>query len=186
MGVTGEQFAQACERVPGGGVVLGCLDDMLNWARESSQWPVTFGLACCAIEMMAAGAAHYDLDRMGIIFRATPRQADIMIVAGTVTRKMAPLLRRLYDQMPDPKYVIAMGNCACGGGPFYFDSYSVVRGVDQVVPVDLFIPGCPSRPEQLIDALLELGRSYRKEHAIRNSRETGTPCVAAVAEQGEA
>lgn len=170
MGVTGEQIAQACEKIPGGSMLLGKLDDILNWARESSQWPVTFGLACCAIEMMAAGAAHYDLDRFGIIFRATPRQADIMIVSGTLTKKMAPVLRRLYDQMPEPKYVIAMGNCASGGGPFYYDSYSVVRGVDLVVPVDLYIPGCPPRPEQLIDALLELGKSYKGEHVLRNTR----------------
>jgi len=170
MGVSGDQIAEACARVPGGSVLLARVDDVLNWARESSQWPVTFGLACCAIEMMAAGAAHYDLDRMGIIFRATPRQADIMIVSGTVTKKMVPVLRRLYDQMPEPKYVIAMGNCANGGGPFYYDSYSTVRGVDLIVPVDIYIPGCPPRPEQLIDALLELGRSYKGEHAIRNAR----------------
>jgi len=170
MGVTGEQFADACGKIPGGSVMLARLDDLLNWTRESSQWPMTFGLACCAIEMMAAGAAHYDLDRFGIIFRATPRQADIMIVSGTVCKKIAPVLRRLYDQMPEPKYVIAMGNCASGGGPFYYDSYSVVRGVDKIVPVDRYICGCPPRPEQLIDALLELGRSYRHEHAIRNAR----------------
>ena len=169
MGVTGEQFAEACEKVPGGAVVLARVDDVLNWARESSQWPLTFGLACCAIEMMAAGAAHYDLDRLGVFFRATPRQADIMIISGTVTKKMAPVLLRLYEQMPDPKYVIAMGNCACGGGPFYYDSYSTVRGVDLLVPVDVYIGGCPPRPEQLIDALLALGRSYRQEHAIRNT-----------------
>ena len=171
MGVTGQQIADACAKVPGGSVVLARVDDLLNWARESSQWPMTFGLACCAIEMMAAGAAHYDLDRFGIFFRATPRQADIMIVSGTVTKKMAPILKRLYDQMPDPKYVIAMGNCAVGGGPFFYDSYSVVRGVDLIVPVDYYISGCPPRPEQLIDALVELGQSYKGEHAIRNSRE---------------
>ncbi|HEX2948742.1 MAG TPA: NADH-quinone oxidoreductase subunit B family protein [Armatimonadota bacterium] len=170
MGVTGEQVADFCAKVPGGSVVLARVDDILNWARESSQWPMTFGLACCAIEMMAAGAAHYDLDRLGIFFRATPRQSDIMIVAGTVTKKMAPILRRLYDQMPDPKYVIALGNCANGGGPFYYDSYSVVRGVDMIVPVDRYICGCPPRPEQLIDALIDLGQSYKHEHAIRNTR----------------
>jgi NADH-quinone oxidoreductase subunit B len=170
MGVTGDDIAKVCDRIPGGGFMLGRIDDLLNWARESSQWPVTFGLACCAIEMMAAGASHYDLDRFGIIFRGTPRQADIMIVSGTVTRKMAPVLRRLYEQMPEPKYVIAMGNCASGGGPYATGTYSVVRGVDKVVPVDLYIPGCPPRPEQLIDALLELGRSYKGEHALRHER----------------
>ena len=167
MGVTGDQIAEACDKVPGGGFVLARLDDILNWARESSQWPVTFGLACCAIEMMATGASHYDQDRLGIIFRATPRQADIMIVSGTVTKKMAPVLRRLYEQMPEPKYVIAMGNCASGGGPYYYDSYNTVRGVDLIVPVDIYISGCPPRPEQLLDALINLGHSYRKEHALK-------------------
>jgi NADH-quinone oxidoreductase subunit B len=171
MGVTGDDIAQACGQVPGGAFLLARVDDLLNWARESSQWPLTFGLACCAIEMMGASMAHYDLDRVGVIFRATPRQADIMLVAGTVTKKMAPLLRRLYDQMPAPKYVIAMGNCACGGGPYHYDSYSTVRGVDLVVPVDLYISGCPPRPEQLIDALLQLGQGYRAEHALRNAHE---------------
>ncbi len=170
VGVTGTQVVDACAKVPGGSVLLGAVEDLLNWARESSQWPVTFGLACCAIEMMATGASHYDLDRMGIIFRATPRQSDIMIVSGTVTKKIAPVLKRLYDQMPDPKYVIAMGNCATGGGPYFYDTYSVVKGVDQIVPVDIYIPGCPPRPEQLIDALLELGRTYKREHPIRNTR----------------
>jgi len=171
MGVTGGQIADFCAKVPGGSVVLARVDDLLNWARESSQWPVTFGLACCAIEMMSTSMSHYDTDRFGIIYRASPRQADIMLVNGTVTKKMAQVLRRLYDQMPEPKYVIAMGNCATGGGPYYYDSYSVVRGVDKVVPVDLYITGCPPRPEQLIDALIELGRSYKGEHAIRNDRE---------------
>ncbi|MHB9133062.1 MAG: NADH-quinone oxidoreductase subunit B [Armatimonadota bacterium] len=170
MGVTGTQIADACGKVPGGSVVLGCVDDVLNWARESSQWPLTMGLACCAIEMMAASMSHYDLDRVGVIFRASPRQADLMIVSGTVTKKMAPLVRRLYDQMPDPKYVIAMGNCSSGGGPYYYDSYSVVRGVDKIIPVDYYISGCPPRPEQLIDVMLGLGKSYKDEHAIRNTR----------------
>lgn len=129
----------------------------LNWGRGSSQWPLTFGLACCALEMMAAGAAHYDLDRFGVgLFRATPRQADVMIVAGTVTYKMAKRLRKLYEQMPHPKYVIAMGSCANSGGPFYYDSYTVARGVDIYVPVDIYIPGCPPRPEALIYGILKL------------------------------
>ncbi len=170
MGVAHEQVATACANVHGGSVLLARLDDLLNWARESSQWPLTFGLACCAIEMMATGAAHYDQDRIGVMFRGSPRQSDVMIVAGTVTKKIAPVLRRLYDQMPDPKYVIAMGSCATGGGPYYYDSYSTVRGVDLIVPVDLYISGCPPRPEQLMDAFLELGRSYKREHAIRTVR----------------
>src|SRR3990172_2124186 len=121
-------------------VVVTTLDFVFNWARESSLWPLTFGLACCAIEMMAAAASRFDLDRFGVMMRASPRQSDVMIVAGTVTHKMAPLLRRLYDQMPDPKWVIAMGGCACSGGPFW-DSYGVVQGVDQILPVDVYIPG---------------------------------------------
>jgi NADH-quinone oxidoreductase subunit B len=168
--MTGDQLAEVCGRVPGGSFVMSRLDDVLNWARESSQWPLTFGLACCAIEMMATGAAHYDQDRIGVMFRASPRQSDLMIVAGTVTKKIAPILRRLYDQMPDPKYVIAMGNCSTGGGPYYYDTYSVVKGVDLIVPVDIYVSGCPPRPEQLLDAFLELGRRYKKEHALRHIR----------------
>ena len=133
------------------------LDAVINWARASSLWPLTFGLACCAIEMMAAGASKFDLDRFGAgAFRATPRQADLMIVAGTVTHKMAPRLRRLYEQMPDPKYVIAMGACTIGGGPYSIHGYHVVKGIDRFVPVDVYVPGCPPRPEALIDALLAL------------------------------
>ena len=138
-------------------VLIAPLDAAVNWARASSIWPLTFGIACCAIEMMAAGADRFDLDRFGAgAFRPTPRQADLMIVAGTVTYKMAPRLRRLYDQMPDPKFVMAMGACTIGGGPFCRYGYHVVKGVDRIVPVDIFVPGCPPRPEALIDALLKL------------------------------
>ncbi len=137
-------------------VLVTNIDKVLNWGRGHSFWPVTFGLACCAIEMMAAGGARYDISRFGYeVFRASPRQADLMIVAGTCTRKMAPLLRRIYDQMPEPKWVIAMGSCANAGGPFA-DSYSMIPGVDKVVPVDVYIPGCPPRPESLIYGLLQL------------------------------
>jgi NADH-quinone oxidoreductase subunit B len=142
-------------RVPGGGILITTIDQVLNWARSSSLWPLTYGLACCAIELMATAASHYDLDRFGIILRGTPRQSDVMIVAGTVTKKMAPVLRRLYDQMPEPKYVIAMGGCATAGGPFH-DSYSVVQGVDEIVPVDVYVGGCPPRPEALIDGIYRL------------------------------
>jgi NADH-quinone oxidoreductase subunit B len=141
------------------------LDNVINWGRRSSMWPVTFGLACCAIEMMACGAAKYDLDRFGIIFRASPRQADVMIVAGTVTRKMAPVVRKVYDQMPAPKWVIAMGACATSGG--IFNTYSTVQGVDDVIPVDFYIPGCPPRPEALYDALLALQEKIKKEKVVR-------------------
>lgn len=141
------------------------VDGIINWARGSSLWPVTFGLACCAIEMMAAGASKYDLDRLGIIFRATPRQSDLMIVAGTLTRKMAPVVKKVYDQMPEPKWVIAMGSCATSGG--IFDTYSTVQGVDEIIPVDFYIPGCPPRPEALIDALVALQGKIKGERILR-------------------
>jgi len=137
--------------------ILTTVDELFNWARLSSVWPVTFGLACCAIEMMAASATRYDIDRFGAgAFRATPRQADLMIVSGTVTAKMATRLSRIYDQMPEPKWVVAMGSCAIGGGPYFKYGYHVVKGVDYLVPVDVFIPGCPPRPEVLLDGLMRL------------------------------
>jgi NADH-quinone oxidoreductase subunit B len=136
-------------------VVTTTVDTVFNWARRSALWPMTFGLACCAIEMMAAGASRFDMDRFGSgIFRATPRQADLMIVAGSVTEKMAPIIRRLYDQMPEPKWVISMGICSTAGGPF--PTYSHVQGVDRIVPVDVYVPGCPPRPEALLYALMRL------------------------------
>lgn len=141
-------------------VFLGTLEQLKAWARSNSLWPLTFGLACCAIEMMGTGASHYDLDRFGVIFRTSPRQSDVMIVAGTVTKKMGPLLKRLYDQMPEPKWVIAMGSCATAGGP-YVKSYSVVRGVDQIVPVDVYIPGCPPNPAALIYGINKLQERIR-------------------------
>ncbi|MBK9126418.1 MAG: NADH-quinone oxidoreductase subunit B [Phycisphaerales bacterium] len=145
-------------------VIVTSVDWALNWARSNSIWPMTFGLACCAIEMMAAGASRFDLDRFGAgAFRATPRQSDLMIIAGTVTFKMASRIRRLFNQMPDPKYVIAMGACTCGGGPYFKYGYHVVKGVDLIVPVDVFIPGCPPRPESLIEGLMRLQDKMMKE-----------------------
>ena len=137
-------------------VVFTTVSNLVNWARSRSPWPLGYGLACCAIEMMATAASHHDISRFGAeVFRSSPRQADVMIVAGTVTHKMAPRLRRLYEQMPEPKWVIAMGNCASSGGEFW-DSYATLQGVDTVVPVDVYVPGCPPRPEALLECLLRL------------------------------
>lgn len=153
---------------------INLTDKVLNTARACSTWGLQFGLACCAIEMMATGASRYDTDRFGIFYRGTPRQADAMLVAGTVTLKMAPVLRRLYDQMPEPRYVIAVGNCAVSGGRFYHHAYSVVRGVDRIVPVDIYIPGCPPRPEQFIDAFLKLHQLMRQESIADEFTHEGT------------
>ncbi len=151
------------------GILTTTVDSVFAWARKSAIWPMTFGLACCAIEMMAAGASRFDLDRFGAgIFRATPRQSDLMIVAGTVTEKMAPLVRRLYEQMPEPKWVIAMGICATSGGPF--PTYSTVQGVDRIVPVDVYVPGCPPRPEALIYALMRLQEKIQQTRTLARPR----------------
>ncbi|KAG9292176.1 hypothetical protein G9A89_023896 [Geosiphon pyriformis] len=141
--------------------VLSTVDQVINWARQSSIWPMTFGLACCAVEMMHMAAARYDQDRLGIVFRASPRQSDVMIVAGTLTNKMAPALRKVYDQMPEPRWVISMGSCANGGG-YYHYSYSVVRGCDRIVPVDIYVPGCPPTAEALMYGVLQLQKKMRR------------------------
>jgi len=144
------------------GVLTTTVDTAVNWARKSALWPMTFGLACCAIEMIATVAARYDVDRFGAgVFRGSPRQSDLMIVAGTLTRKMAPVVRRIYDQMPEPRYVIAMGSCATSGN--VYNTYSVVQGVDQIVPVDVYIAGCPPRPEALIDGILMLQKKIMEQ-----------------------
>jgi NADH-quinone oxidoreductase subunit B len=145
------------------GIVTTSLEGAVNWARTNAMWPMLFGLACCAIEMMSSQASNYDLSRFGMeLMRASPRQSDLMIVAGRVSRKMAPVLRRLYDQMPDPKWVIAMGDCASCGG--VFNNYAVVQGVDEVVPVDVYVAGCPPRPEALIHGIMTLHEKVRSEH----------------------
>lgn len=141
--------------------VISKVDDLMNWCRRGSIWPMTFGLACCAVEMMHAGAARYDFDRFGVIFRPSPRQSDCMIVAGTLTNKMAPALRKVYDQMPEPRWVISMGSCANGGG-YYHYSYSVVRGCDRIVPVDIYVPGCPPTAEALLYGILQLQKKINR------------------------
>ncbi|KAH8652868.1 NADH-ubiquinone oxidoreductase 19.3 kDa subunit, mitochondrial [Ilyonectria robusta] len=146
--------------------VLTRMDQLVNWARNGSMWPLSFGLACCSIEMMHASMPRYDQDRLGIIFRASPRQADVMIVAGTVTNKMAPAVRQCYDQMPDPKWVISMGSCANSGG-YYHYSYSVVKGVDRIIPVDIYVPGCPPTSEALLYGVFQLQNKIRRSRTTR-------------------
>ncbi|MBI1276116.1 NADH-quinone oxidoreductase subunit B [bacterium] len=147
------------------GFVVAQLDKLVAWARSGSLWPMTFGLACCAVEMMQGAASRYDMDRFGVVFRPSPRQSDVMIVAGTLTNKMAPALRRVYDQMAEPRYVLSMGSCANGGG-YYHYSYSVVRGCDRIVPVDVYVPGCPPTAEALIYGILLLQRKIRRTTSI--------------------
>ncbi|XP_060522137.1 NADH-quinone oxidoreductase subunit B 1-like [Cylas formicarius] len=145
---------------------LARMDDLVNWARKGSIWPLTFGLACCAVEMMHIAAPRYDMERFGLLFRASPRQADCIIVAGTLTNKMAPALRKVYDQMPDPRWVISMGSCANGGG-YYHYSYSVVRGCDRIIPVDIYVPGCPPTAEALLYGLLQLQKKVKRYNTLQ-------------------
>ena len=147
------------------GFIIASADKIFNWARSGSLWPMSFGLACCAVEMMHAAASRYDMDRYGMLFRPSPRQADVMIVAGTLTNKMAPALRRVYDQMAEPRWVVSMGSCANGGG-YYHYSYSVVRGCDRIVPVDVYVPGCTPTAEALIYGLLQLQKKIRRTATI--------------------
>ena len=147
------------------GFIRTTADKLINYLRTGSMWPVTFGLACCAIEMIHTGCSRYDLDRFGIVFRASPRQSDVMIVAGTLTNKMAPALRRVYDQMPEPRWVISMGSCANGGG-YYHYAYSVVRGCDRIIPVDIYVPGCPPTSEALMYGLIQLQNKIRRTSTI--------------------
>lgn len=145
-------------------IILSAVDFVYNWARSNSVWPLTFATSCCGIEMISSSASKYDIARFGSeVFRATPRQADLIITAGTITHKMAPALIKLYEQMPEPKYVIAMGACCVSGGMYENDSYSVVRGVDRLIPVDVYLPGCPPRPEALLDAIVQLQKKMRTE-----------------------
>jgi len=160
-----EFFKDISDELSDKGVVVSSLDKLANWARTGSLWPMTFGLACCGVEMIHAYMARYDLDRFGSMPRASPRQSDVMIVAGTLTNKMAPALRKLYDQMAEPRYVISMGSCANGGG-YYHYSYSVVRGCDRIVPVDIYVPGCPPTAEALVYGLLQLQKKILRTTTI--------------------
>ena len=170
------------ESIPGGQTLLTSLDGIANWARANSLWPLTFGTSCCAIEvMMAAGASNYDLARFGAeVARPSPRQADLLVVAGTVVKKMAPRLKMLYDQMAEPKYVIATGACAISGGPFIYQSYSTIRGVHEIIPVDVFVPGCPPRPEAFFYGILTLQRLIREGESMAKPGERRKPVIAAL------
>ena len=158
------------EQYEGGSIILTQLDALVNWSRANSVWPLTFGTRCCAIEFMAVGASRHDMARFGYeVARATPRQADMIIISGSINYKMAPVLKRLYDQIADPKYVIAMGACAVSGGPFFYNSYAIVKGADHVIPVDIYVPGCPPRPEALLYASLQLQKKIKREKNFKKS-----------------
>jgi NADH-quinone oxidoreductase subunit B len=172
-----DSLTSALQRVPGGSVILTSVDALADWSRGQSLWAMPMGTACCAMELISSSFSKFDFDRLGTFPRPDPRHTDVMILAGTITKKMAPAVRRLYEQMPDPKYVVAMGNCTVSGGIFYYDTYSVVRGADEFLPVDVYISGCPPRPEALQDGVLRLrelvrtrsiaeGRSYPREMTL--------------------
>lgn len=161
------KFPGIVKRFPGGSFVVSSLENVVNWSRSNSLWPLVFGTSCCAIEMMSTASARHDWARFGFeVARPSPRQADLIIIAGTIVYKMAPVLKRLYDQMADPKYVIAMGACAVSGGPFYYDTYSVVKGADHIIPVDVYIAGCPPRPEALIQSMMKLQEKIKNNHIL--------------------
>ncbi len=166
--INANNFDDLSNQVSSNGFLITKVKDLINWARSGSLWPMSFGLACCAVEMMQSAASRYDFDRFGVVFRPSPRQSDVMIVAGTLTNKMAPALRKVYDQMPEPRWVISMGSCANGGG-YYHYSYSVVRGCDKIVPVDIYVPGCPPTAEALLYGILQLQKKILRDNKIIRS-----------------
>ena len=166
--INANNFDDLSNQVSSNGFLITKVKDLVNWARSGSLWPMSFGLACCAVEMMQSAASRYDFDRFGIVFRPSPRQSDVMIVAGTLTNKMAPALRKVYDQMPEPRWVISMGSCANGGG-YYHYSYSVVRGCDKIVPVDIYVPGCPPTAEARLYGILQLPKKIMRDNKIIRS-----------------
>jgi len=170
-----ELFQAIQDQIASQGYILTQVDKLVAWSRSGSLWPMTFGLACCAVEMMQAAASRYDFDRFGMLFRPSPRQSDVMIVAGTLTNKMAPALRKVYDQMPEPRYVVSMGSCANGGG-YYHYSYSVTRGCDRIVPVDVYVPGCPPTAEALLYGILLLQQKIRRR-GMMEEPQTGVSSV---------
>jgi NADH-quinone oxidoreductase subunit B len=182
MGVVLDKLPGLLEKVPGGGILVAPIDAVINWARANSLWPLAFGTKCCAIEMlMATGGPHQDLSRFGVeVVRPSPRQADLMVVAGAIVKKTALRMRLLYEQMAEPRYVIATGSCAISGGPFMYNSYTIVRGVDQIVPVDVYVPGCPPRPEAFFWGLLMLQKMIRQGESIRRPGIRRKPVLAAL------
>jgi NADH-quinone oxidoreductase subunit B len=180
MGLITEKLPGYIEPIPGGSVLLTSLDKLINWSRANSLWPLTFGTSCCAIEvMMASGAARHDLARFGAeVTRPSPRQADLLVIAGTIVKRMAPTLKTLYEQMAEPKYVIATGSCAISGGPFVYNSYSTVRGADEVIPVDVYVPGCPPRPEGFFYGILTLQKMIKEGETVRKPGERRRPVLA--------
>ncbi len=182
MGIVTEKLPYYMERIPGGSIILTSMDHIINWARANSLWPLTFGTSCCAIEMMmSTGAARHDLARFGAeVARPSPRQADMLIVAGTIVKRMAPRLITLYEQMAEPRYVIATGACTISGGPFIYWSYTTLRGVDSIIPVDVYVPGCPPRPEGLFYGLLTLQKMIKKGETIREPGVRRKPVMAAL------
>lgn len=184
MGMITDGLPGFLEPLPGGSALVTKVDQLINWSRSNSLWPLTFGTSCCAIEMMmATGAARHDLARFGAeVARASPRQADLIIIAGTIVKRMAPRLRTLYEQMAEPRYVIATGSCTIAGGPFVYHSYTTIRGADEIIPVDVYVPGCPPRPEALFYGLLTLQKMIREGESLRHPGERRRPVLSALPE----